>query len=101
MNYKILFTDLDDTVFDSSSLYKQAIELSWEHLRKFYNISLDDFQRVFLEIRTSLKTEYVHKTISHHRVVLFEKLLEYFKIPFNAGLLLEMDRTYWFCVNTY
>ena len=64
MKYKYLFTDLDDTLFDSSSLYDGAIFLSWQHLRKFYsNIDLDTFKNTFLDIRTELKEKYKYKTL--------------------------------------
>lgn len=101
MKYKVLFTDLDDTVFDSSSLYSQAVEMSWEHLRKFYNIDRGEFVQTFTNIRNQLKEAYKHKNISHNRAILFERLLESFNIPFDAGLIYEMYETYWFCVNTF
>jgi HAD superfamily hydrolase (TIGR01549 family) len=100
--YKYLFTDLDDTLFDSSSLYDQAIYMAWEQLRKFYpEITFEDFQSTFLAIRKDLKEKYKYKTLSHQRALLFMKLLEHYKIPFDATDVLELTETYWFCVNVY
>jgi FMN phosphatase YigB (HAD superfamily) len=100
--YKYLFVDLDDTLFDSSSLYDQAIHMAWEHLRKFYpEITLDSFRNEFLDIRKELKEKYKYKTLSHQRALLFMKLLEHFDIPFDASLVLDLHNTYWFCVNVY
>lgn len=102
MKYKYLFTDLDDTLFDSTSLYDGAILLSWQHLRKFYpEIDLETFKNTFLEIRAELKETFKYKTLSHQRAILFMRLLEKFKIPFDASLLLQLYNTYWFTVNTY
>lgn len=100
--YKYLFVDLDDTLFDSSSLYDQAIHMAWEELRKFYpQITLEDFKSEFLDIRKELKEKYKYKTLSHQRALLFMKLLEHFEIPFDASLVLDLHNTYWFCVNVY
>jgi putative hydrolase of the HAD superfamily len=100
--YKYLFVDLDDTLFDSTSLYDQAVYMAWEHLRKFYpDIDHETFKNEFLDIRKELKEKYKYKTLSHQRALLFMKLLEHFDIPFNASLVLQLHNTYWFCVNVY
>lgn len=102
MKYKYLFTDLDDTLFDSSSLYDGAIFLAWQHLRKFYpEIDLDSFKNTFLDVRKELKETFKYKTLSHQRAILFMRLMERFKIPFDASLLLQLYNIYWFTVNTY
>lgn len=95
-------TDLDDTLFDSSSLYDQAVHMAWEHLRKFYpSITEKDFKETFLNIRKELKQKYQYKTLSHQRALLFMRLLEEFDIPFDASMVLDLYRTYWFSVNVY
>jgi HAD superfamily hydrolase (TIGR01549 family) len=100
--YKYLLADLDDTLFDSSSLYDQAIHMAWEQLRKFYpEITLVDFKETFLSIRKHLKEKYKYKTLSHQRALLFMKLLEHYEIPFDASLVLDLHNTYWYCVNVY
>ena len=99
--YKALFVDLDDTLFDSHSLYDQAVHMSWEHFRKFYDVEFKDYLETFLKIRSELKDQFKFKTISHHRAILFERLLEHFQIPFDADLILDLYNTYWFAVNTY
>ncbi len=100
--YKYLFVDLDDTLFDSSSLYDQAIHMAWEQLRKFHpHISLEEFKNAFMETRSELKERYKHKTLSHQRALLFMRILERFEIPFDGSLVLDLHNTYWFCVNVY
>ncbi len=101
MKYNVLLTDLDNTMFDSSSLYEQAVEMAWEHLRKFHKVAKDDFKSAFVSIRDDLKQRYFHKNISLNRIILFERILSYFNLPFDAGLIYDMYETYWFCVNTY
>ncbi|HKM20307.1 MAG TPA: HAD family hydrolase [Candidatus Dojkabacteria bacterium] len=102
MKYKYLFTDLDDTLFDSSSLYEGAVFLAWQHFRKFHpEIDLDLFKNTFLEVRTELKEKYKYTTLSHQRAILFMRLLEKFNISFDASLVLQLHDIYWFTVNTY
>ena len=100
--YKYLLADLDDTLFDSTSLYDQAIHMAWEQLRKFYpHISIEEFKKAFMDTRNELKERYKYKTLSHQRALLFMRILEYFKIPFDGSLVLDLHNTYWFCVNVY
>ncbi|MBD3280303.1 HAD-IA family hydrolase [Candidatus Dojkabacteria bacterium] len=102
MKYGFAFIDLDDTVFNSKSLYDQAIYMAWEHFRKFYeDIDYPAFEKTFLDTRTELKEEFKHLTISHNRAILFGRLLEKFEIPFNAELIQDLYDTYWFAVNVH
>jgi HAD superfamily hydrolase (TIGR01549 family) len=100
--YKNLFIDLDDTLFDSSSLYDGAIKMSYERLHTFYpELTFENFKTSFLDIRSELKTKYKHQALSHNRAILFEHLLERLEIPFNAELIRELYEAYWFTVNIY
>ena len=100
--YKHLFVDLDDTLFDSSSLYEDAIKMSYERLHSFYeDIKLESFREEFLKIRKELKEKYKHQALSHNRAILFSQLLHRLQIPFNAELIREMYEAYWFTVNIY
>lgn len=100
--YKHLFVDLDDTLFDSSSLYDDAIKMAYERLHTFHgDLKYKTFSKAFLSVRSELKKEFKHQTISHNRAILFEKLLEKLDIPFNAELIREMYEAYWFTVNIF
>jgi len=100
--YKHLFVDLDDTLFDSSSLYADAIKMSYERLHSFYpEVTLKKFKTNFLIIRKDLKEKYKHQALSHNRAILFSHLLEKLNIPFNAELIRELYEAYWFTVNVY
>lgn len=100
--YKHLFVDLDDTLFDSTSLYEDAIEMAYERLHTFHgDLHYKLFKKKFLEVRKDLKTKFKHQTISHNRAILFEHLLERLDIPFDAELIREMYEAYWFTVNIF
>lgn len=99
--YSYLFVDLDDTVFDSGSLYDQAIVFAWEHFRKFHDFGLEAFKATFLKVRNELKAKYKNNTISHNRAILFSRVLEEFEIKFDAELVQELYNTYWFAVNVH
>jgi len=99
MKYKYLFLDLDDTVFDSISLYDDAIRLSWHHFRKFYKIQYNEFRDLFLKTREELKKEFYHQTISHNRAILFMRMLEKLDISFDAEFIKELYDIYWSTVN--
>ena len=102
MKYKYLFTDLDNTLIDSSRLYEGAILSAWEHLQKSHpEISLESFKKSFLDVKTELKENFKHKTLSRQRAILFMRLLEKLKIPFDANLVLQLHDIYWSKVNTY
>jgi FMN phosphatase YigB (HAD superfamily) len=56
--YKHLFVDLDDTLFDSTSLYEDAIEMAYERLHTFHgDLHYKLFKKKFLEVRKDLKTK--------------------------------------------
>lgn len=57
--YSWLFMDLDDTLYQSTSLYNEAIYFAWEHFHKFYNIEFEDFKTTFISIRANLKEKYI------------------------------------------
>jgi len=101
MKYKYLFTDLDDTLFKSSSLYKEGIKATWRYLRKHYKkeLLLKDYKKEFLETRTELKAEFKHITIANQRAFLFMRLIEKLGIPFSANLVLKLHNIYWGTVN--
>ncbi|MBN1618128.1 HAD-IA family hydrolase [Candidatus Dojkabacteria bacterium] len=102
LKYKHLFTDLDETLFNSKSLYNEAIRVSYEKLHSFYpKVKYTKFKELFLEVRKDLKETYVHNTISHNRAILFENLLERLGIKSNEEMILEMHEAYWFTVNVY
>lgn len=100
--YKHLFVDLDDTLFDSSSLYDDAIKMAYERLHTFHeDLKYKTFSQAFLSVRSELKKNFKHQTISHNRAILFEKLLERLGFPFDAELIREMYEAYWFTVNIF
>lgn len=100
--YNHLFVDLDDTLFDSSSLYEDAIKMAYERLHTFYpEVKLEIFKSQFLEVREMLKAKYKHQALSHNRAILFNILLEKLNIPFNAELIRKLYEAYWFTVNIY
>lgn len=102
MKYKYLFTDLDNTLIDSSRLYEGAILSAWQHLQKSHpEISLESFKKTFLDVKTELKENFKHKTLSRQRAILFMRLLEKLKISFDANLVLQLHDIYWSRVNTY
>jgi HAD superfamily hydrolase (TIGR01549 family) len=99
LKYKYLFLDLDDTVFNSSSLYNEAIRMAWHHFRKFYDVQYEEFRDLFLKTRKELKKDFYRQSISHNRAVLFMRMLEKMEIEFDAEFVRELYETYWATVN--
>ncbi len=100
--YKHLFVDLDNTLFDSRSLYNEAIRMAYERLASFHpKVKYMKFKELFLDVRQELKDKYKHKSISHNRAILFKQLTEKLDISFDAELIREMHEAYWFTVNVY
>ncbi len=95
MNKKVVLFDLDNTLYDYSPAHKKGMEAVYVLFKKFHNISLKKFMRLFNFSRLETHQELSGTASSHNRTLYFQRLIEKTHNTIESKLVLRLEDAYW------
>ena len=94
MKRGILF-DLDNTLYDYDPAHKKGLAASYRVLKKYMNMSLKRFMRLFKFSRLEIHQELSGTASSHNRTLYFQRLIEKTHKTIEPKLVLRLEDAYW------
>ncbi len=96
MKIKGVLFDLDDTLYDFSTLEKLALKRTHQYLiDNFQNISFEAFSRMFLKVRDEVQENLKNTGSSHNRIIYFQRIVEELKGKSDPNISIELYEVYW------
>ncbi|NPA86390.1 MAG: HAD-IA family hydrolase [Candidatus Diapherotrites archaeon] len=94
--YRLLLLDIDDTLYDATSLYRMAEERAFKELRRHYPLlSWDLFKEVYKRAREDVHRVLGGSASMHNRFLYFQRMMEILGLTLEPQLLIKLTDIYW------
>ena len=97
MKTRVIFFDLDDTLFPAEAIYQIGLRAAWQRLRREKRLSWPQFRRVYARARREVKAQLVESPAARSRPLYFKRMTEILFGRTRARLVLELSKAYETC----
>lgn len=94
MAIKAVLFDLDNTLYDFSTVHRQALAALAEYGESRFDVPARRFLIAYQEADKQLKRELPHVAACHNRIIICQRMLELLGLP-SIVTPLELYETYW------
>ena len=90
----VLF-DLDNTLYAYDPAHAAGMEAVREKVRSTLSVSVQDFDKAFVQARQEVKARLKETAASHSRLIYMQRMLEIIGLGSQVLLALDLEQTYW------
>lgn len=95
MQTKAIVFDLDDTLYDYSSVHKLALRNVYEVYKTVVDASYDEFVKDYNETKRIVKRSLSGSASSHNRIIYFQKMIEAKHHTVRPEIIMQLYHAYW------
>jgi putative hydrolase of the HAD superfamily len=97
MNVRVIFFDLDDTLFPAEDIYYRGLRAAWQSLKSVRPISWKQFLITYAKGRGAVKARLGKVPAARNRILYFKEMVEVLWGHSNPEISLELMRAYNSC----